>query len=315
MKSLAVMVAVASLLGLAAAVTPARADDALPAHAVRILAPIDPASEPEIHGSEVDAVPYAEWEENLRSGPTNRIVWGKDAVERAPPRAARYTQKSYVFPTGTIRVLEFRKASGGMLHAITMENALFVLKGSGTVGIAGKDVSVAAGDAVNYPSGVLRGSGDATVLLFTVTGTLQNDASAAGIVHARDALTTKTAEWTRGGQVIRARTAAELRKAPKDAIRLAVTRYEFPGNSIRVAHSFRGGPTSPATGPLDALIYVTSGKLRFYESGKVYDALPGDALREIAGEHHWWNRLEDSSFVAISSLPVAGARSVTATER
>jgi quercetin dioxygenase-like cupin family protein len=309
------LAAAAALACAVSAVAALRPDDELPAHAVRILAPIGPSPEAEIRGSDVVAEPGAEWQENLRSGTTHRIVWGKDAVERAPPGASRYTQKVYVFPTGTIRVLEFRQSTGGMLHAITMENAIYMLRGSGTVGVAGGEVPIAAGDAVNYPSGMLRGSSDATVILFTVTGSAKNEASRAVVVRARDAKTVKSAEWDHDGQRVRASTPAELRTAPRNAIRLEVTRYSFPGNSIRVAHSFRGGPTSPGTAPLDALIYVTSGKLRFYQGEKVYDAVAGDALREIAGERHWWNRLEDSSFVAISSLPVEGARNVTPTER
>ncbi|MCB2106723.1 MAG: cupin domain-containing protein, partial [Rhodobacteraceae bacterium] len=66
----------------------------------------------------------------------------------------------------------------------------------------------------------------------------------------------------------------------------------------------KGGPTSPASGKLDALIYVISGQLKFTQDGVEVIANPGDAIREIAGAKHFWYRLEDSSFVATSSLPV-----------
>ena len=55
---------------------------------------------------------------------------------------------------------------------------------------------------------------------------------------------------------------------------------------------------------MDALIYVTSGRLHFFQDDLDVIAGPGDAIREIAGHYHNWIRLEASSFLATSSLPV-----------
>ena len=88
----------------------------LPAHAVRSAGPINPAADFYIAGALVAPMFLAEWDADSRQGKTVQIVWGKDAVDKAPANASRYEQKSYVFPTGTIRVLEFKKATGGMVH-------------------------------------------------------------------------------------------------------------------------------------------------------------------------------------------------------
>jgi quercetin dioxygenase-like cupin family protein len=304
------------IVGAAAALGLAGASAAtLPPYALRNGFVENPATAVHIPGADVPWQPLAEWEVVNKSDKSVQIVWGADAVAKAPANAVRYRQKTFTFPTGTIRVLEFKKAQGGVLHAITMETQLFMLGGSATVEVAGKTEQLKAGDAVNYPSGVLRGSGDATVLLWNVTGTANAEASKALLIRARDAKTTDSAEWDANGKRVRASTKAELAKAPKDAIRLSVTRYPFEGNSIRVAHSKKGGPTSPATAGMDALIYVTGGKLRFFHNDQPTEAVPGDALREVAGDKHYWYRIEDSSFVAISSLPVAGMKAGPATDR
>ena len=276
----------------------------LPPHALRNIAPIAPSADFHIPGASLTPMLLAEWETDSRMGKTIQIVWGKEAVDKAPVTASRHQQKTYTFPTGSIRVLDFKKDTGGMVHAITTETAIFVLKGAGRVGVAGQVIEIGEGDAVNYPSGVLRGEGDATILAWTTTGTLNNEASKAMVIRAGDAKINHSAEWDVNGKRIRANAPDDLANAPTDAIRLTVKRYDFPGNSVRVALSKKGGPTSPTSGILDSLIYVTSGHLRFFQGDKVIEAVPGDAIREIAGEYHHWYRIEDSSFVATSSLPI-----------
>ena len=296
----------AQAAGAAAATAKAQpaAGDELPLHAVRNAAPVSPAGDFHIVGSTVEPLPLAEWESDGPMGKGVQIVWGQAAVDKAPASASRYQQKTYSFPSGSIRMLEFPASGGGMIHAITSETAIFMLQGSGSVEVAGAPVNPDAGDVVSYPSGVLRGSGPATVIAWTVTGMLNNEAARARIVRRADAVVMDSAEWDQGGTRISARTAAELAAAPPAAIRLSVSRYEFPGNSVRVARNFKGGPTSPKTGELDALIYITSGHMKFTQDGREVEVLPGDAIREIAGAPHFWYRLEDSSFVATSSLPV-----------
>jgi len=276
----------------------------LPLHAVRTAAPISPTSDMHLAGASVEPMILAEWDVENDRGKIVRIVWGQEAVDQAPAGASRYEQKTYSFPTGTIRILEFKEEMGGMIHAITVESAIFMLNGSGTVEVAGELVELETGDVVSYPSGVLRGDGDATVVAWTVTGNLINEAARAQHIRSADAPVIHFAEWDENGKRVSANTPEALENAPTDAIRLSVKRYSFEGNSVRVAHSKQGGPTSQRTGKLDSLIYVTSGKLRFFQDDSIIDTVPGDAIREIAGHYHHWYRIEDSSFVAISSLPI-----------
>ncbi len=283
----------------------APAAPANPPHAQKISAAVDPVMTPHISGKDVKPVTFAEWELKNDRGTTVPILWG-DALSKAPANASRYEQKTFEFPTGQIRVMEFKKDRGGVLHMITAENAMYVLKGSVTIDVGGKPVEIKEGDAVGYPSGIMRGKGDATVVVWTVTGTVLNEAAKTTVVRKKDAKIGKSAEWEEGGKRVRANTPEGLKKMPKDAIRLQVDRFEIPGNSIRLAHNYKGGPTSGGRGPIDALILVTSGHLTYFEDGKPYDAWPGDAIRESAGHENKWNRIEDSSFLAISTQPIGG---------
>lgn len=257
-----------------------------------------------IRGADVVPMLLAEWDTSNPVGNPVAIVWGREAVDKAPVNASRYSQKTYSFPTGTIRLLQFSAATGGMLHLITSETAIFMLQGGGSVDVAGRNVSIAAGDVVSYPSGVLRGAGDATVIAWTVTGTANNEAAPARLVRRAEAKVMDSAEWARDGKQVSARTPAKLAPPPPEAVRLSVARYEFPGNSVRVARNFKGGPTSPKSAELDALIYITSGHMTFTQDGRSVEVRAGDAIRELSGSEHFWYRYEDSSFVATSSLPL-----------
>ncbi|MGY8962344.1 MAG: cupin domain-containing protein [Rhodospirillales bacterium] len=278
----------------------------LPQHAIRTAAPMSPSAAMFIPGESVEPLILAEWEVINDLGPRIRIVWGQEAVDAAPPEASRYIQKSYVFPTGTIRVLDFQKDEGGMMHAITVETAIYMLKGSGTVEVAGETVTLNEGDLASYPSGTLRGDGDSTVIAWTVTGSKINEVAEAMVVRGIDVPVTHSAQWPGpDGKMVRARTSEALWEAPGDAIRLDLKRYMFDGNSVRTTINYKGGPTSKVTSSMDALIYITSGKLHFFQDDLNFVAGAGDAIREISGHYHNWIRLEDSSFIATSSLPVA----------
>ena len=277
----------------------------LPPHAVRTVAPLNPSSEVFIRGADVEPWHLAEWEVVDERGSRIRIVWGEDAVAAAPFEASRYTEKAYVFPSGTIRVLDFKKDQGGMLHAITVETALYMLKGEGTVDVAGDTVRISKGDVVSYPSGTLRGDGDATVILWHVTGTKINEQAKAMVVRKEDTSFMQLGYWNGpDGNRIIATTAEELKNAPTDAIRLDMNSYELDGNTFGVTKNYKGGPTNKTRGDRDALLYITSGKMRFFQDDVDIIAGPGDAIREIAGRYHNWIRLEDSSFVAIGTAPV-----------
>jgi len=71
----------------------------------------------------------------------------------------------------------------------------------------------------------------------------------------------------------------------------------FDGNSIRVAKNYKGGPTSPASGGLDALIYITSGKMKFYQDGKEAEVAPATQSRDRR-RGNTIGTAGDSSFVA-----------------
>ncbi len=277
----------------------------LPPDAVRTAAPLNPMAETFIAGDSVEPLVLAEWEVVNDMGSRIRIVWGQEAVDAAPPEASRYTQMSYVFPTGSIRVLDFKKDQGGMLHAITVENQLYMMKGTGTVEVAGETVSVGEGDVVSYPSGTLRGDGDSTVILWTVTGTKINQDAKAMVVRAADAPMSYMAYWGGpDGERVVVATPEDLENTPDDAIRLDIKSYAFDGNTVGVIKTYRGGPTNEATGDRDGLLYITSGKARFVEEEVEVIVGPGDAIRETAGKYHYWIRLEDSSFISTGTAPV-----------
>ncbi|MFL2769470.1 MAG: cupin domain-containing protein [Rhodospirillaceae bacterium] len=278
----------------------------LPQHAVRVAAPLEPIDDTFIALESAETMVLAEWEVVNDLGARIRIVWGQEAVDAAPPEASRYVQRSYVFPTGTIRVLEFKEGQGGMLHAITVETALYMLEGEGKVEVAGKTIAIGQGDVVSYPSGTLRGEGDATVILWHVTGTKINGNAKATVVRAKDASFRQLGYWNGpDGSRIIATTSEDLQEAPPDAIRLDLNNYQFDGNRVSVTKNYKGGPTNKNRSDLDALIYITSGKMRFFQDDVDVIAEPGDAIREIAGRYHNWIRLEDSSFVATSTAPMA----------
>ena len=116
-----------------------------------------------------------------------------------------------------------------------------------------------------YPSGILRGDGDATVILWTVTGTKINEDAKAMVVHAADAPVSQLGYWDDpyGNRVV-VTTAEELKDAPDNAIRLDMKNYTFDGSSVVVTKNYKGGPTNKTRGDRDALLYITSGKMRFF---------------------------------------------------
>ncbi len=298
------LVSILTVLQLTVSASAAWAQD-LPPHGLRTAAPLNPMAETFIAGDSVEPMVLAEWEVINDLGSRIRIVWGQEAVDAAPPEASRYTEKAYVFPSGTIRVLEFRKDQGGMLHAITVETTLYMLKGEGTVDVAGEAVRIGESDVVSYPSGTLRGDGDATVILWHVTGTNINERAKAMVVRAADSSFMQLGYWDGpDGNRIIATTAEDLKNAPANAIRLDMNSYELDGNTVGVTKNYKGGPTNKTRGDRDALLYIRSGKMRFFQDDVDVIAGPGDAIRESAGHYHNWIRLEDSSFIAIGTAPV-----------
>lgn len=239
----------------------------------------------------------AEWED----GGAIRIVLGKGA-EDAPKNASHYEQRTFAWPTGEMRVLHFRKGRGPVLHQVTYETEMYVLEGTAEVGVNGKPVKVGPGDAVFMPSGALRNpkpSGDVVVLLWNV-GTTAKDPKAK-VIRGKDLKSASTASWVENGKSMNARTPEEIKKAPATAARWSTKRYEFDGNSIRVATFAKSGRSSDGTSTSDALIYIAKGKLGRQEGAEKGVLQAGDGLREATGLTGYWEGLEDSVFIASSA--------------
>jgi len=258
-----------------------------------------------IPGSSVEPIPLAEWEAPNREVdgpqlPRISIAEGEAAVARAPDYATRYEAKEYVFPMGYLRVLTFKKDAGPVVHQITFETQLYLLQGSASVGVGGEQVAITAGDAVFLPSGVMRNPDpqeDTVVALFTVSNTAANPK--AKVVRGAELPQTTIAQYVRDGEATTAVKPEDLAKAPEGAGIFDLKRYAFDGNSIRLAQLHKGGSTTPATNSrTDILIYISKGRMRRTEDGKVYEVVAGDAIREEFGKTGHWELLEESEFLA-----------------
>jgi len=276
-------------------------------NAARAATQETPLSESFLPGDSIEAVPMAGWDVTDAGGSRTLSASGQGAVDQAPNDASRFTQKSYDFPTGSIRVLEFNKANGGMIHVLTDETTLYMLKGEGTVEVAGETVSINQGDAVSYPSGTLRGDGDGTAILWVVTGNDIEGEPKPKVVRSVDTTFAQMGYWPNpdGGDRILVTTAEELKDAPAHAIRLDMRNYAFDDNGLVVTKNYKSGPTNKSRGNRDALLYIASGKMRWFQDDIDVTAVPGDAIRETAGRYHNWIRMEDSSFIGIGTAPAA----------
>ena len=247
------------------------------------------------YAKDVPVVPMAEWTvvqqgAAEQTGARVLIAAGPAELGRAPPEAARYDSQTFRFPTGDIRVLTFRKASGGVLHQVTTEKSLYVVKGSAVVDVAGAATEIFAGDAVSLPGGVLRSrpgkAEDTTVVLFTVRDGVPNPKSS--VLRAGDAKPTVI----KGGA-----------KAGLGNTTVTVQRHAFDGNSIRFARLAGKGSTAPVVPTVDALIYVLSGPMQITIGDEVKTVSAGDALREPAGLSTHWDVPQKGSFIATSGVP------------
>lgn len=258
-------VKLASLLcGLLAAATPA-------------LATAAPLSDSTfvVKGTELAATPMAAWDKRG----VIRSASGADA-RKAPRKAVRYEAKLVPWPTATVKVLNFSKAGGGVLHAITDETLLYVLEGSVQATFEDKPVTLSAGDVLSLPKGALTNPGapaDARVLLWT----------AASLTPGATPALVRAAQVPSG-----------------KAGQLTIRRYEFSGNSVRAVGLAKGLKTTPNSAKTDSLIYVTSGPMQFTQDGRQFEVTAGDFLREVAGLMHNWDVTEESSFVTTSALPI-----------
>ena len=263
-----------------------------------------------IAGSNAPTTTIAEWSDPAAPTGPFRIAASKTALERAPATAARYEAKLYNFPSGSLRVLTFKKG-GPVMHLITFETEIYVLQGSATLtplpGIAGKPVKVSAGDALFLPSGHLsnpRASED-FVILQAFVGRTVRDAKGA-IISSKQAAKSETAEWEENGKEVRATKPDEIRKAPKSAHRLSLKRYVSEGNSIRVATLSGGRSANFINNRVDVLIYIAKGKVRRKEGDQMYELVAGDVIREKLGNPGYWEPSEETVFIATDAPVLPG---------
>lgn len=257
-----------------------------------------------IKGADVPDIPIAEWENPARDvdGPQRPrigIAEGTQAVDNAPDHATKYTAKEYNYPMGSLRLLFFEKDAGPVIHQITFETQLMMLKGAASVGIAGKTVQLNEGDAVFLPSDVLRNDnpeGDTIVATWVVSNSAED--GKASVVRGDDLPIRSLAQWMDGNEGVTVMTPEEIANAPGHAGKFDIKRYSFDGNSIRQAILHKGGRTSHATNGRDILIYITKGRMLRTEDGVEYEVVAGDTIREAYQKTGWWDLLEDSEFLA-----------------
>lgn len=239
--------------------------------------PVLAASKFVAFGKDVAATPTAAWSE----GSAVKSASGAEAA-KAPKGGAKYTVKAVTWPTSVVRVMTFKKADGGVLHPITDETQFYVLKGAAEFNVNGAPVVLKEGDVATYAKGAVRdGGADETVIVSWTVGPLTGE---------------PTPTVVRG---------ADVKENPTPA--LVLKRYDVPGNSVRVVKLLKGNSTPEGTAKTDSLIYLTSGKLRFYEADEVHEVGGGDFIWEEAGQKHHWDILENSSFVTTSGLPKGAA--------
>jgi quercetin dioxygenase-like cupin family protein len=263
---------------------------------VPIVAPPPRLDTNVLFGKDIPVVPMAEWSVEQKgaaeqTGARVLIAAGPAELGRAPPEASRYDSQTFRFPSGDIRVLTFRKASGGVLHLVTKEKAIYVVKGSAVVDVAGVATEIFAGDVVSLPGGVLRSrpgkAEDTTIVAFTVLDGAPN--AKAMVIRGKDA---KPAV-IKGGA-----------KAGLGNTTVTVQRYPFDGNSIRAAKLSGKGSTAPVVPTVDALIYVLSGPMQITIGDEVKTVSAGDALREPAGLSTHWDVPQKGSFIATNGVPL-----------
>ncbi len=261
-------------------------------------------------------VPMAEWEGILGGAEagvaSSRVAIGKD-VAKAPPTASHYESKTYQYPSGALRTLTFKKGEP-VLHQVTFETSVFVVKGSVTLyplyGHDGEPMTVNAGDALYLPSGVLKNPKpeDETILLLAQTGSVSPKPKKS-VVLGSSATANPNLQWQEGGKEFSASKPEDIAKAPADALKSTVKRLAFDGNSIRVATFQKGGKGNVFTiTRTDVLIYIPSGKFRRHEGNQTFDLVAGDTTREKIGNPGFWEPLEDNSVFIATDAPFDPAK-------
>lgn len=230
----------------------------------------------------------AEWYDSTQTpGNGHRIAATKSTFAQAPDRASRYEAKLYVFPSGTLRTLSFKKSSPAY-HLVTFETIIYVLSGTAVLtpldNHPGKPVTVRAGDSLFLPSGVLsnpKPSEDLVILQCFVERTIRN--ARKSVVTSRQARSVDALDWQGESDALRGRT------------------YPLEGNTLRVI-TLKGAHTARVTAKrADILVYVAKGMARRKQGDQIVQIVAGDCVREQAGGTASWESLEDTMLVAIDA--------------
>jgi quercetin dioxygenase-like cupin family protein len=269
-----------------------------------------------IPGSAAVTVPMAEWEGILGGAEagvaSSRVAIGKD-VAKAPPTASHYESKTFQYPSGALRTLTFKKGEP-VLHQVTFETSIYVVQGSVTLyplyGHAGDPVTVNAGDALYMPSGMLKNPNptEQTVLLLAQVGSTVPKPKKS-VVLGNSATANPNLQWQEGGKDFSASKPEDIAKAPPNALKSAVKRLAFDGNSIRIASFKAGGKGNTFTiTRTDVLIYIPQGRFRRTEGNQTFELKAGDTTREKIGNPGFWEPLEDDSVFIATDAPFDPAK-------
>ena len=203
--------------------------------------------------------------------------------------AVKYRSKTFALPTGTIRILEFRKADGGVRYRLGSEKEFYVVAGSVQADIKDRTETLAAGDTVNLPTGTLTSppddARDTTLILYTVPNASKTPVG--GAVFSKDA-----------------KQALPPPAPAKDGgvgAAISIKTYGFDGNSVRVIAMTAPGTTPVTTHEADSIVYMLSGRMKLTLGSETRLIKAGDAVREPAGVPSYWEVIEDSTFVSTSA--------------
>ncbi len=230
----------------------------------------------------------AEWYDSTQTpGNGYSIAATQAGFEKAPATASRYEAKLYVFPSGTLRTLHFRKEAQSF-HLITFETVIYILSGTAILtpleNHPGKPVTVRAGDALFLPSGVLKNpkpTQDLVILQGFVERTVRD--AKRSVVTSKEASTLDAIDWRAENNSLRAKT------------------YSFDGNTLRVITLDKGRSAHVAARRTDILVYVAKGKARRRAGEHTAQIVGGDCIRETAGAVASWESLEETTLVAMDA--------------
>ena len=253
--------------------------------------PATPAGQGDIShipGASAPSSRIAEWYDSTQTpGNGYSIAATPAGFEKAPATASRYETRLYVFSSGTLRTLRFKKDVPSF-HLITFETMIYVLSGTAILAPLdnhpGTPLTVAAGDALFLPSGVLknpRPSEELVILQCFVERTVRN--AQKSVVTSKQANTLDAVDWQVKSNTVRTKT------------------YPFDGNKLRIITLNKARSARVAPKRADILLYVAKGKARRTDGNHLVQVVAGDCVREKIGGTASWEPLEETTLVAIDA--------------